>query len=83
MDTRELENQLAMTAGKAAKSKGHVGIWESFLGGAVRILECSECHRYVRTAVLPNGDDEKGNQVYETEIRGSAQTAECSERRVS
>lgn len=84
MDTRELEAQLAVSAGNAARLKNHqFGLWESFLGGAVRLLECVECHRYVLTSVLPNGDDENGNQVYETDIRGSAPTVECGTRKVS
>jgi hypothetical protein len=83
MDTHELEAQMMVSAGDAARLKNHeFGLWESFLGGAVRILECAACHRFVLTSVLPNGDDENGNQVYETEIRGSASTVECGARRV-
>lgn len=84
MDTHELEDQLRSTADKAATDKGHFfDKWESFLGGAVRIAECSMCHRFSLSSVLPNGDDENGNQIYETDIRGSAPITECGARKVS
>lgn len=84
MDTTALETQTAQAAGAKFLDKNHVGNgWESFLGGAVLIQECIKCHRFALVSVLPNGDDENGNQVYETDIRGSAPTTECGERKVS
>lgn len=98
MDTRELEAQTMKAARHEFLSKNHASVgWESFLGGAVRILECTICHRFALVSVLPNGSTdeptfhpekdhdwgESGIQVYETDIRGSAPTTECGERKVS
>jgi hypothetical protein len=84
MDTVNLELQTMEAAEDGFRNKNHIAVgWESFLGGAVRILECHTCHRFVLSEVLPNGDDENGNQVYETDIRGSAPTTDCDARKVS
>lgn len=84
MDTTALELETMQAAFDGFKSKNHTfQSWEPFLGGAVRICECSVCHRFALTEVFPNGDDESGNQVYETDIRGSAPTTECGQRKVS
>ena len=72
------------SAFEQAEFNHHIlGKWEAFLGGAVRIATCTVCHRHAWAEVLPNGDNESGNQVYKTDIRGSAATMECSSRKVS
>jgi hypothetical protein len=83
MDTTDLEFQTMEAAEDGFLSKNHVADkWEVFMGGAVRIRQCQFCDRFVLSEVFPNGDDEKGNQVYETDIRGSAPTTNCDARKV-
>ncbi len=84
MDTTTIESELMASASEYAVSNHHIlGPWQSYLGGAVRIVHCITCDRYGLTEVLPNGNDENGNQVYETDIRGSAVTMQCGSRKVS
>lgn len=83
MDTAALEASLMTEAGEHAAFNQHaLGNWESFLGGAVRLAHCVTCKRHAWVQVLPNGDDKAGNQVYKTDIRGSAVTMECGGRKV-
>jgi hypothetical protein len=84
LDTAETELKLMTEAKERAKSNRHVlGDWESFSAGAVRIASCTACKRHAWAEVFPNGDDDKGNQVYKTDIRGSAVTMECGGRKVN
>lgn len=84
MDTAGIEAQLMQEATDHAVLNHHkLGPWAAFLGGAIRISHCDECKRHAVIEVLPNGDDEAGNQQYKTDIRGSAVTTECGGRKVN
>lgn len=84
MDTSSLEKEIMEMAEWGMVGKNHVpGPWESFLGGAIHVSHCVNCQRFSIAEVLPNGDDDSGNQVYETDIRGSAPMTECGARKVS
>lgn len=84
MDTAAIESELMSSASDHAVDNHHtLGPWQSYLGGAVRIAYCNTCQRHAWTEILPKGDDDAGNQIYKTDIRGSAVTMECGSRKVS
>jgi hypothetical protein len=84
VDTTALETDLMVAAAQAAQEKHHtLGAWENYLGGSVRLSCCTVCQRHVWAQVLPNGKDDKGHQVYETDFHGPAVTIECGSRKVS
>lgn len=79
MDTAGIEAQLMAEAQEHVEVNHHVlGPWKSFLGGAVRIALCNSCQRHAIAEILPVGDDDAGNQVYHSDIRGSALKFECN-----
>ena len=70
-------------AGEHAELNHHIlGKWESFQAGVVRISHCTACKRHAWVEVFPNGNDKNRNQIYKTDIRGSAVTTECGSRKV-
>lgn len=84
MDTAAIESELMSSASEYAVDNHHIlGNWEMFLGGAVRIATCMTCHRHAWAEIFPSGDDKAGNQIYKTDIRGSAVTMQCGSRKVS
>jgi hypothetical protein len=84
VDTTTIESELMASASEYAVDNHHtLGPWQSYLGGAVRIAHCTACDRHALTEVLPKGDDDAGNQIYKTDIRGSAITTQCGPRKVS
>jgi hypothetical protein len=84
MDTAGIEVELMAVAEVGSIDKHHsLGNWETYLGGIVRLSCCIVCNRHVWAQVLPNGSDDKGTQVYETDIHGPALLVECSKRKVN
>jgi hypothetical protein len=84
MDTVTIGAELRASVETLAASHKHaLGNWESFLGDAIQITTCTICFRFAWAQIFPNGNDDQGNQIYKTDIRGSAVTMQCGSRKVS
>jgi hypothetical protein len=69
----QMETLKADTIELAKDKKHSLGPFKEFAGGAINIAICTGCQRWALAEIYPFG----------TDIRGSAVTMECGDRKVS